>query len=129
MRLARARDRGQGDLPLHIHRAVEEEGQVILGEIEDAPLGLAEVADEAEVDGVKVVALADGPGVQVLGKRLARLGMFGQPVAGARGRQGIGQGRSVAFQFRVLFGQRRLPRLRAAGVRRPPAVLSAALVE
>src|SRR5262249_654992 len=95
------RDRSQGDLPLHLHRAVEEDGQVILSESEDAPLGLGELPDEAEVDGVELVALADGPGIQVLGKGLAGLRMFGQPVAGPRTRQGISQRAQLLFQFRV----------------------------
>ena len=59
---------------------------VRLGEVEDSPLRLAELPDEAEVDGVELVALAGGPGIQVLGKRLARLIVFGQPVAGLRTR-------------------------------------------
>jgi hypothetical protein len=84
-------DRGQRELLVHFHRTVKEEGKVVLGESEDAPMGLAKVTDEAQVDGVEIIALADGPGVQVHGKRLARLRVFGQPVVGLRRRQGIGQ--------------------------------------
>src|SRR5262245_37993025 len=96
-------DRTQGKVPMHLHRAVEEEGQVVLGESEDAPLGVGEVSDQAEVDGVQLVALADGPGLQVLGKGLARLVVFGQPVTGPGRKQGIGQGTQLLFQFQVGF--------------------------
>src|SRR5262245_14568313 len=49
----------------------------------------------------EVAALANRPGVQVLGKRLARLVVFGQPVTGPGRKQGIGQGAHLLFQVQV----------------------------
>jgi hypothetical protein len=102
MRASRPRgDRSQWDVSVDLHRAVEEEGEVVLGEIEDSPLGLVEFANEAEVDRVEPVAPANGLGNQVLGIGLARLMMCGQPVARSRSRQGFGKGSELAFQFQV----------------------------
>jgi hypothetical protein len=94
-------DRGQRDVSVHLHRAVEEAGEVLPGEFEDSPLCLDEFADEAEVDRVEPVAPANGSGVQVFAKGLARLVMLGQPVAGPRGGQRVGQGSQRVFQLPV----------------------------
>jgi hypothetical protein len=79
-------------LPPYLYRAIEEEGQVLLGAFRYAPLSLAEITNQAEVDRVQVIAFADGVCIQVLGEGLARLVVFRQPVTGPRRRQGIGQG-------------------------------------
>ena len=47
-----------------------------MAEVEDAPLGFAAITDHAKVDRVELVTLANGPGVQVLGKGLAWLVVF-----------------------------------------------------
>ena len=83
-------DRVQREPPDHLHWAIEEEGQVLLGEIEQALLGLGEVPNKAQVDCVQLVDLPRVLRMKVLGKRLTWLVVLGQPVARPRTRQGIG---------------------------------------
>ena len=72
------------------HRGVEEHRQVILGETKDSLPGLAELPDQAQVDGGELTALADEPGFQVLGIRLAWL-VVGR--GSARGRNWVSRSR------------------------------------
>ena len=95
------RDFHQWDLPIDLHWAVEEDGQKVHGEVQDALLGLVEVTDQAEVDGLVIVVLADRPNVQILGKSLPWLMVFGQLVTGSRSRQGISQGAQFLFHFQI----------------------------
>ena len=82
------RDRGHAYLlPVHLHLAVEEERQIVLGQIEDAPLSFDEITDEAEVDRVELVTLVERSGSKVFGERLAWFRIFRQPVVGPRGSQ------------------------------------------
>jgi hypothetical protein len=64
--------------------------QVILGETKDSLPGLAELPDQAQVDGGELTALADEPGFQVLGIRLAWL-VVGR--GSARGRNWVSRSR------------------------------------
>jgi hypothetical protein len=58
--------------------------------------------DEPEIVGGELFTPADRTSVQVLGKRLARFRMFGQPVAGLRG-QRLGERVEILFEFEILI--------------------------
>src|SRR5262249_642989 len=77
------------------------ERQIVQGESDDAPLGFGEITDQAEGERVEIVALANGVGVQILGKRLARLLVMHKPVAVPSRRQGISHGAQLVFDCKV----------------------------
>jgi hypothetical protein len=63
-------------LSVHLHRAIEEQSQVVFGEIDNAALRLTKITDQANIDRLELVALAHRLGVQILGKGLPRLDVF-----------------------------------------------------
>jgi hypothetical protein len=65
--------------------------EVLPRQVDDPPLGVVEVAEQAEVDRGQLAVATDGVGGDVLGEGLALLAVLGQPVAGLRRRQRPGQ--------------------------------------
>jgi hypothetical protein len=92
-----SRPTGSAGLP---YRDIEEKGQIVPVEVEDSPMGMIELPDEAEIDRVQPIASTNRAAVHLLGEGLARLVMDDQPISGSGAGGGSARGRSLRSSSR-----------------------------